>query len=95
MKDTLSCLASGRFGISKNVKYIVVDPGTSKLPVLKGVRPCQELNPGIPRGLLNIRKMLQSMMYTQNEKVISNLVRILVSVPLPFKNGHFNSNTGY
>ena len=36
LKDTLSCLACGRFGTSKNVKYIVVDPGTSKLPVLKG-----------------------------------------------------------
>ena len=38
------------FGISKNVKYIVVAPGTSKLPALKEVRPRRGLNPGRPRS---------------------------------------------
>ena len=42
------------FGISKNVKYIAVAQGASKLPALKEVRPCRGLNPGRPRSLVNI-----------------------------------------
>ena len=69
-----------------DLQNIVVAQGASKLSVFKRVRPCRELNPGLLRGLLNIRKMLQSVMYTQNEKsdllsIISNYIIIEDSKP--------------
>ena len=84
LKIRLSCLPRGRLEISRNVKFIVVAPGASKLRVFKEVCPSWELNPDLPHGLINIWKMLQSLwkilqslMYTQKQKVISYLVRIL------------------
>ena len=54
LKIRLSCLPRGRLEISRNVKFIVVAPGASKLRVFKEVCPSWELNPDLPRDLLYI-----------------------------------------
>ena len=55
------------FGISKNVKYIAVAPGASKLPALKEVRPCRGLNPGRPRSLVNIENEEEFGVYSEQK----------------------------
>ena len=67
------------FGISKNVKYIAVAPGASKLPALKKVRPCRGLNPGCPCSLVNIENEEEFGVYSEQktdlllEKSFSNI----------------------
>ena len=55
------------FGISKNVKYIAVAPGASKLPALKEVRPRRGLNPGRPRSLVNIENEEEFGVYSEQK----------------------------
>ena len=55
------------FGISKNVKYIAVAPGASKLPALKKVRPCRGLNPGCPCSLVNIENEEEFGVYSEQK----------------------------
>ena len=55
------------FGISKNVKYIAVAQGASKLPALKKVRPCQGLNPGCPCSLVNIENEEEFGVYSEQK----------------------------
>ena len=55
------------FGISKNVKYIAVAPGASKLPALKKVCPCRGLNPDCPCSLVNIENEEESGVYSEQK----------------------------
>ena len=55
------------FGISKNVKYIAVAPGASKLPALKKVRPCRGLNLGCPCSLVNIENEEEFGVYSEQK----------------------------
>ena len=56
------------FGISKNVKYIAVAPGASKLPALKEVRPRRGLNPGRPRSIVNIENEEEFGVYSKQKR---------------------------
>ena len=55
-------------GISKNVKYIAVAPGASKLPALKEVRPRRGLNPGRPRSIVNIENEEEFGVYSKQKR---------------------------
>ena len=56
------------FGISKNVNYIAVAPGASKLPALKEVRPRRGLNPGRPRSIVNIENEEEFGVYSKQKR---------------------------